>query len=746
MSFVAATSTADVRPPSPTTMDGPDVLASKESPTKAKLRRKLANYRLKVHRLKQKVKKLEMGHMKTTKNQAKRISEIGKSISSFVSGAKYEFIMSQIRNAQRKSAAKRWTIRDKSFALSLFHSSPKTYRLLRTTLDLPAPQTLRRVMRNVAVFPGFNMNILKALEKKLANASPKSKLVSIVIDEMAIKQGVTLDRGRDLLEGFAETPERENVLANHALVFMVRGLSEKWKQPIGYFTSSGPMKGSEMKNLLFDCIEKIEAIGLTPKVVICDQGTNNQNLFRKQLGVTNKRPYFLHKGNRVYAMYDPPHLVKSIRNIFKKHGYTYKKKKILWRHIRNFYNEDVKRDLRFAPKVKLKHMTLPPFKSLRVRLATQVLSHTVASGMKHMIANKVLPRDADDTADFVEAMDRLFNCFNSKTLHTNKEASLNGAISAESQHVLYLKDMRTYMKMLKSNGKVQVPPCISGWQLTITALLKLWDELRDHHDFKFLLTNRLNQDCLENLFSIIRAKGAQRDNPDAAQFRAAFRQVMVDMVMIPSSQANCEEDVDEFLCTLEHFKKKPFSPTPQVQSPEESLIESLPFSVKSILSVCTIRPQHEEEALTNSECNILAYIGGYIVRKLKEKCCQMCMTKIEEDVNQQNPNHAFICAKTYGKLSAPSSQFLGVLQLMELKYKSVITTLIATEHVVGALALELSKVQQLNNFQCSNCHIHQLVLHIFINIRLHHSIRLINTDLKENKDRKNRKTLKFAHL
>ena len=36
---------------------------------------------------------------------------------------------------------------------------------------------------------------------------------------------------------------------------------------------------------------------------------------------------------------------------------------------------------------------------------------------------------------------------------------------------------------------------------------------------------QLNQDIVENLFSIIRSKGGARDNPDAAQFRSALRQV-----------------------------------------------------------------------------------------------------------------------------------------------------------------------------------------------------------------------------
>lgn len=53
----------------------------------------------------------------------------------------------------------------------------------------------------------------------------------------------------------------------------------KWKQPIAYFLSSGPMTSSTMKNILLNGIEKLKAVGLTVKLVICDQGSNNQSLF-----------------------------------------------------------------------------------------------------------------------------------------------------------------------------------------------------------------------------------------------------------------------------------------------------------------------------------------------------------------------------------------------------------------------------------------------------------------------------------
>nr|KAG5706296.1 hypothetical protein BaRGS_026078 [Batillaria attramentaria] len=41
-----------------------------------------------------------------------------------------------------------------------------------------------------------------------------------------------------------------------------------------------------------------------------------------------------------------------------------------------------------------------------------------------------------------------------------------------------------------------------GWCLTIRALLLLWKDLRETQNLQYLFTKRLNQDCIENLFSL----------------------------------------------------------------------------------------------------------------------------------------------------------------------------------------------------------------------------------------------------
>ena len=68
---------------------------------------------------------------------------------------------------------------------------------------------------------------------------------------------------------------------------------------------------------------------------------------------------------------------------------------------------------------------------------------------------------------------------------------------------------------------VQVPS-VTGSQLTVAGLLAVWDRFGGH-PLEFLLTRRLNQDALENLFGVIRMSSGQNDLPDVVQFRMALR-------------------------------------------------------------------------------------------------------------------------------------------------------------------------------------------------------------------------------
>ena len=157
-----------------------------------------------------------------------------------------------------------------------------------------------------------------------------------------------------------------------------------------------------------------------------------------------------------------------------------------------------------------------------------------------------LPEDANATAEFIETMDQLFNSFNSASLKSSHKHK--NALNDTSGHISFLDSCFHFLSKLTTQNDVVVP-CIVGWLISICSLQSLWKDLQAN-GFKYLLTNRLNQDCVENLFLIIRGKGGFHDNPDSQQFRAALRHLVIDKLLIASSSANCKMDTDKILLDI----------------------------------------------------------------------------------------------------------------------------------------------------------------------------------------------------
>ena len=83
-----------------------------------------------------------------------------------------------------------------------------------------------------------------------------------------------------------------------------------------------------------------------------------------------------------------------MRNNLKKRGFVIDGKLISWQHIVDFYNFDKRNRICLAPKLKDKHIYLPPFSSMRVNLAAQVLSHSVVAGISFLVTCKELPEES----------------------------------------------------------------------------------------------------------------------------------------------------------------------------------------------------------------------------------------------------------------------------------------------------------------------------------------------------------------
>ena len=72
-----------------------------------------------------------------------------------------------------------------------------------------------------------------------------------------------------------------------------------------------------MKNIIFNAIQKLSDIGLNVHVLVCDQGANDRNFLSTILDISVDKPYFECSDREIFVMYDPPHLLKNIRNNLK---------------------------------------------------------------------------------------------------------------------------------------------------------------------------------------------------------------------------------------------------------------------------------------------------------------------------------------------------------------------------------------------------------------------------------------------
>ena len=465
----------------------------------------IRNLKSQICKLKAKVR--DLTHQKTSKtNKTGLMSELRR----LLPAKSFAFFSTQLRMCQRKADGFRWTVQDKAFFLSLLHASPKCYRLLCKVFSMPSVRTLQKVIKSLNFKTGFNQCILSTISKAMETMTPRDKVCAIITDEMALKQAVHYDEPADTIKGFEDLGKshRSPFVANYASAYMVRGLFRKWKQLFGYCFTSGPIPHSRLQSLLLEGICELRKAGMECVVFICDQGAGNRAMLAR-LGVTKEQPYFEVDNVKVFCLWDPPHLIKNIRNNWRNRSFQLDGDEITWAILEDLYAYDSRQEIRMCCRLTKKHVCLPPFASMRVRLATQELSHSVAVGIKTLAQIKQLKaqpqRNYMAAAQFCENFDGLFDCFHSQRLKDSRK--LKSALSDVSAHFPFFDQCMEWLPRLRligaPPGSKQLP-CVEGWQHNILCLKMLWRDIRERHQVSYLLTNRLNQDCLENAYSSIR--------------------------------------------------------------------------------------------------------------------------------------------------------------------------------------------------------------------------------------------------
>ncbi|KAL4143950.1 hypothetical protein QTP88_006198 [Uroleucon formosanum] len=262
--------------------------------------------------------------------------------------------------------------------LGLCSISPECYRYLRDKLEFPLPglSTLRQWAGKFNMDKGILKDVLMLLKNIGKSLSEMDKVAVISFDETYVSKKLCCDKKTEQVLGPFKCVQ----------VMMARGLFSKWKQPL-YYDYDSPMT----QLLLFDIISQLYICGFNVAAVVNDMGSTNIRL-RKNLGITPTKTSFTHpiSGKQIYMFADVPHLMKLVRNHFIDSGFILPNKKYIRKQVIQEIVSLNKGDLSCVHKVIDRHLNAIGSRRQNVKLATQVLSNSMAKAISYLGQKKIL--------------------------------------------------------------------------------------------------------------------------------------------------------------------------------------------------------------------------------------------------------------------------------------------------------------------------------------------------------------------
>lgn len=605
-----------------------------------------------------------ISYLKDKINAPDRLIEI---LSNNFSGFPLHMLMNTLNNKSKSKYAQSYTQQIKEFSLTLYFYSPKAYNFLRKSqFSLPNPSTIRKWIGSFNCSPGFLEEVFTYLKNNVTSQSHLQH-VNLVFDGISIRSQLIYDHKKgenvgyiDLGYGIKVGDQEE--LATESLVFQIVSLKGNFKCAIGYFLTNS-LTSNVLSQLIQMAIVKLKEVGVNVHNITFDGTTTNISAVQKLGCKLPENPFLNIKDvdHEICVMLDACHMLKLCRNTLadKKVIISGNGKKIEFRFIESLLELQTKEGLKLSNKLSQCHVFYRN-KKMNVKIAAQLLSASVANALEFLNkSNDSKFFGCEETVTFIRIIDRLFDYFNSRDPWGKhfKEPIKKSNID---KNTAFLLSSYEYLKGLKVDGISILDHArktfVLGFLTNINSIKILTNRLINDLNFKYILTYKFSQDHIELLFSCIRARGGNNNNPNVNQFRQALRKLMFRNSVQAPKGSNCLEfDIHHQNCIMSFNQTNPSQLDDNSNQEEDEYPEEL-FELL----------RHSN--LSYFKENILYYISGYVVRKVDNAMkCEQCKYVLYDKKEEHSNKHSeFTSTISRGKLIKPSQD---VYKLVTFMYK-----------------------------------------------------------------------------
>lgn len=560
------------------------------------------------------------------------------------------FSPNQIRCLLKESNRVKWNRGDICRALTLRAVSRKCYCFLRNKLGFPLPSisTLKRwVSRSLRCRPGILQDVLFVMKAQGKRLNERERVCALSFDEMNIDSRICYDSEEDRIVG-----PHSNVN-----VVMVRGLFSNWKQVV-YFDFDVQMSAAVMKEIIM-CLENID---FHVVATVSDMGGKNASVWN-ELGVTHTNTCFSnpkYPDRRVWVFADVPHLLKLFRNHFLDDGITLENKCRVTKDVIEKLLSLDSNEMKMCPKLSFQHLHVKGRERQRVNLAAQLFSTHTAKAIRLL-----LPQE-QQCADVIELVDQSFDILNSRTPNNEKPLACGYGIHNKEQEAC-LRKFYALCERVRFGKSQHLLPFQKGFMKSIRSLFGLFNDLKPYK-IQYILTSRLNQDCLENFFSRIRGLGHFYDNPSPVDVKYRIRLLLLganvnDIPLSSSSPVAPAEDGEFVTTTLCHsFLPDMSTALAMVEGDEE------------ISDIVLNEPQPVENSFTGlTDCSVAGfrYIAGYVAYRGRQYDRSLATPTAQAMTSSPDMSMDWIKALSRGGLLVPSPEWLETMSHFEIYFVQV---------------------------------------------------------------------------
>lgn len=420
----------------------------------------------------------------------------------------------------------------RTFCLTLHFYSPRAYKYVRTKFNdnLPSISSIRNWYSALNASPGFTTEAFTSLKKKVDELNKNNKdgerkklICCLMCDEMAMRQHIQLNASTNKFDGFVDiglpiADQSSLKVAKDVLVFMVSGITEDFKIPIGYFFVNG-LNADERAALTDEAMMRLSEVGVETVSITLDGLPANLKMC-KLLGADfhEEKAYFrdpTQPDRKVYVILDPPHMLKLVRNVIGSRNLIDGEGGIIdWKYFVMLYEAQKSFSWNLGNKITKTHIEYDKQK-MSVSLAAQSLSNSTADSLEFMKGECEKFTDVDSTVKLVRITNDIFDIMNSTTKSINSPTLFKRPISASTYQQMFQRfdEAESYFLGLSVEGEAKsifhssINTAFIGFYNDMVNFKAIYQEYVQTNKIDALITHRFCQDQLETFFSSIRSMG-----------------------------------------------------------------------------------------------------------------------------------------------------------------------------------------------------------------------------------------------